>query len=76
LLGVSASVDGDMVGFAIAEVYQGADKETAAEVISLKVLADHADRNMGASLVGHLQKLIGRPLTTGLFLTGTSQSKP
>jgi hypothetical protein len=62
LLGVSASVAGDMVGFAVAEVYQGAENEPLAELISLKVLADHAYQDIEATLVGHLQKLVGRPL--------------
>jgi uncharacterized protein (TIGR03032 family) len=64
LLGVSASVAGDMVGFAIAEVYQGADKETAAEVISLKVMDDYTDLDIEATLLAHLQKLTGKALAS------------
>ena len=51
-----------MVGFALAELYAQGDAEPAAELLSLKVLADYADRNIDATLLKHLQKLVGRPL--------------
>ena len=62
LLGVSASQGGTMVGFAVAEVFTTASAEPAAELISLRVLSPHAKGDMRARLVGHLQKLVGRPL--------------
>jgi uncharacterized protein (TIGR03032 family) len=62
LLGVSASVGGAIVGFAVAELFAIGDAEPVAELISLRVLPAHASGDMQARLVGHLQKLVGRPL--------------
>jgi uncharacterized protein (TIGR03032 family) len=62
LLAVSASVGGTMVGFAVAELFQGADGQPEAELISLRVLPPHDPGDMPARLVMHLQKLVGRPL--------------
>jgi uncharacterized protein (TIGR03032 family) len=62
LLAVSASQGGAMVGFAVAELFQGADGQPAAELISLRVLPPHTQGDMPARLVMHLQKLVGRPL--------------
>ena len=62
LLGVSASVAGEMVGFAVAEHFTPADSETAAELLSLFVLADYRHQGIGTTLVRHLQQLIGKPL--------------
>ena len=64
LLGVSASLAGEMVGFAIAELYAQGNAEPAAELLSLKVLPHYADRNIDAALMKHLQKLVGRPVDT------------
>jgi uncharacterized protein (TIGR03032 family) len=62
LLAVSASVGGTMVGFAVAELFQAADGETKAELISLRVLPPYDPGDMPARLAMHLQKLVGRPL--------------
>lgn len=62
LLGVSASAAGDMVGFAVAEVFQTPDAQTVAELLSLKVLKPYADSGIDATLLAHLQKLVGKPL--------------
>jgi hypothetical protein len=62
LLAVSASQDGAMVGFAVAELYPGADGQPQAELISLRVLPPHDQGDMRARLAMHLQKLVGRPL--------------
>jgi hypothetical protein len=63
VLAVSASVAGDMVGFAVAEVFQTKDAQPAAELLSIKVLAQYAGGVMESTLLQHLQKLVGRPLT-------------
>ena len=62
LLAVSASVGGTMVGFAVAELFQAADGQPQAELISLRVLPLHEPGDMPARLAGHLQKLVGHPL--------------
>jgi hypothetical protein len=63
LLAVSASQGGAMVGLAVAELFHAADGQTRAELISLRVLPAHASGDMPARLVGHLQKLVGQPLS-------------
>ena len=63
LLAVSASQGGAMVGLAVAELFQAADGQTRAELISLRVLPAHASGDMPARLVGHLEKLVGQPLS-------------
>ena len=62
LLGVSASVAGEMVGFAVAEHFVQADSELTAELLSLYVLPAYRQQGIGATLVRHLQKLVGKPL--------------
>lgn len=62
LLGVSASIAGEMVGFAVAEQFTQADSETAAELLSLFVLADYRHQGIGTALVKHLQQLVSQPL--------------
>jgi uncharacterized protein (TIGR03032 family) len=62
LLGVSASVGGDMVGMAVAELFSAQGTEPVAELLSLKVLAPYADGGVESTLLAHLQKLVGRPL--------------
>jgi len=67
LLGVSASVSGDMVGFAIAEHFAQADSEQPAELLSLFVLPACRHQGIGTKLVRHLQKMIGKPLARQSF---------
>ena len=62
LLGISASIDGEMVGFAVAERFSKGDKKPAAELLSLKVLPEYGDSDIEPTLVKHLQKLVGVPL--------------
>lgn len=61
LLGVSASVDGAMVGFAIAEQFIENTLQRA-ELISLFVLPDYRDQGIATALVKHLQQLLAMPL--------------
>lgn len=63
LLGISASVAGEMVGFAVAEQFtqQGAS-EKQSELISLFVLPAYRRRGIGARLVKHLQKQLAAEL--------------
>lgn len=67
LLGVSASVSGEMVGFAVAEHFVQPDSEQVAELLSLFVLPAYRHQGIGTTLVRHLQKLIGKPLTRQSF---------
>jgi GNAT superfamily N-acetyltransferase len=66
LLGVSASVAGEMVGFAVAELgvqsAREADSEPAAELLSLFVLPEYRQQGIGTALDKHLQQLIAQPL--------------
>jgi GNAT superfamily N-acetyltransferase len=67
LLGVSASVNGDMVGFAVAERFMSANKEPAVELLSLYVLPDYRQLGIGTVLIKQLQQLIGLPLVSQSF---------
>jgi hypothetical protein len=63
LLGVSASVMGNMVGFAVAECFTQTDlKQEVAELLSLYVLDDYRHQGIATSMVNYLQQLIGRSL--------------
>jgi uncharacterized protein (TIGR03032 family) len=63
LLGVSASIAGEMVGFAIAEQYMPPHSEQAeAELLSLFVLPNYRHQGIGTTLVKHLQRLVGQLL--------------
>lgn len=68
LLGVSASVAGEMVGFAVAELFIQADSEQAAELLSLLVLPAYRHQGIGTALVSHLQQLVGKPLALAPFI--------
>lgn len=62
LLGVSASVAGEMVGFAVAELFSSVDAfQTETELLSLYVLPAYRHRGIGTRLVKHLQQLVGKP---------------
>ena len=63
LLGVSASVLGDMVGFAVAERFVRSDGQQAAELISLKLLPGYDKPEIESTMVKHLQELMGQPLS-------------
>jgi uncharacterized protein (TIGR03032 family) len=59
LLGVSASVDGEMVGFAIAEQFMVADlQQPCVELLSWFVLPAYRQQGIGSTLLKHLQNLI------------------
>jgi ribosomal protein S18 acetylase RimI-like enzyme len=61
LLGVSASVSGEMVGFAIAESFiEPSSGQQQAELLSLFVLPAYRKQGIGTTLVKHLQQLIGK----------------
>jgi ribosomal protein S18 acetylase RimI-like enzyme len=61
LLGVSASVSGEMVGFAIAESFiEPNSGQQQAELLSLFVLPAYRKQGIGTTLVKHLQQLIGK----------------
>ena len=62
LLGVSASVEGEMVGFAVAEQLTQADASPASELLSLRVLPAYRHQGIATALVKHLQKLMTSPL--------------
>jgi uncharacterized protein (TIGR03032 family) len=62
LLGVSASIHGEMVGFAVAERFSEGSNEAVAELLSLKVLPQVADTGIDARMRKHLQQLIGAAL--------------
>jgi len=63
LLGVSASVGGAMVGFAIAEKWTDTQDQPRAELISLYVLPTHSPEVLAPALSGHLQALVGMALS-------------
>ncbi|MBK8816643.1 MAG: TIGR03032 family protein [Methylococcaceae bacterium] len=62
LFGVSASVDGEMIGFAVAEKYAQPNADLSAELLSLYVVPDYRHQGIGTSLVKHLQKQLGTEL--------------
>lgn len=62
LLGVSASVDGAMIGFAIAEQFEQTNATQVAELLSFYVLPDYRQRGIGKALFNYLQQLVGKPL--------------
>jgi GNAT superfamily N-acetyltransferase len=62
LFGVSASVDGDMVGFAIAEQFVRDDATPASELLSLFVVPAYRHQGIATALVNHLQRLLATPL--------------
>lgn len=62
LLGVSASVDGEMVGFAVAEHYVQDDATPASELLSLLVLPTYRHQGIATFLLRHLQRLLATPL--------------
>uniref|UniRef100_Q3ASM1 N-acetyltransferase domain-containing protein n=1 Tax=Chlorobium chlorochromatii (strain CaD3) TaxID=340177 RepID=Q3ASM1_CHLCH len=69
LLGVSASVNGEMVGFAIGEKFQ-AEGNVTAELISLYVLPTLRSLGIASRLFGELQRAIGQALTDPQRLAG------
>ena len=56
LFGISASVEGSMVGFAVAERVSA----EVAQVISLFVLPTHRRQGIGTRLLGHLEKALAQ----------------
>ncbi len=64
LFGLSASVAGEMVGFAIAEVLAGPHDGATAELLSWYVLPAYRQRGIGRALLTQLQQALGpdRPL--------------
>ncbi|WP_052700635.1 TIGR03032 family protein [Methylocucumis oryzae] len=63
LFGVSASIAGEMVGFAVAEKYATDTAEPAAELLSLFVLPLYRHQGIGTALVKHMEKLLGNAAT-------------
>ena len=63
LLGVSASVGGAMVGFAIAEKWTDTEDQPCAELISLYVLPTHRPEVLAPALSAHLEALVGMALS-------------
>lgn len=61
LLGVSASVDGELVGFAVAEQFIRDDAAQASELLSLLVLPAYRHRGIATALLKHLQQLLAVP---------------
>jgi N-acetylglutamate synthase-like GNAT family acetyltransferase len=60
LLGISASIDGEMVGFAVAEMFTHAESKTVVELLSLFVLPDYRHQGIATSLIKYLQQAIGK----------------
>lgn len=63
LVGASASVGGQMVGLAIAEIFTATDGTVQAEVLSLYVVPTYAEdkqQTVRTSLLNHLQQRVGR----------------
>jgi uncharacterized protein (TIGR03032 family) len=60
LLGISASIDGEMVGFAVAEMFTHAESKTVVELLSLFVLPDFRHQGIATSLIKYLQQAIGK----------------
>ncbi|MDO9169560.1 MAG: TIGR03032 family protein [Methylobacter sp.] len=67
LLAVSASVDGEMVGFAVAEQFIQDDATPASELLSLFVIPAYRDQGIATALVKHLQPLLVQPLAVTAF---------
>ena len=63
LLGVSASLTGTMIGFAVAEQWQQSNGESAAELLSLFVLPSFRHQGIASTLIRQLQRLLGQPLS-------------
>ncbi|NEQ73973.1 MAG: TIGR03032 family protein [Okeania sp. SIO2C9] len=55
LMGISASVAGEMVGLAIAEITPTQENISQAEVLSLFVLPEYRHQGIGTTLVKHLE---------------------
>jgi uncharacterized protein (TIGR03032 family) len=66
LLGVSASVAGDMVGFAVAEQFARDDVTPASELLSLYVVPAYRHQGIASALVKHLQRLLATPLAVSV----------
>jgi uncharacterized protein (TIGR03032 family) len=62
LLGISASVAGNMVGFAVAEQFVQVEAEQTAELLSLYVLPEYRHQGIDTALVNHLQQLVSKSL--------------
>jgi len=73
LLGVSASIDGEMIGFAVAEEFEQEDASTACELLSLLVVPAFRHQGIATALLRHLQKLLSAPLPQPRFLPTTEQ---
>jgi uncharacterized protein (TIGR03032 family) len=67
LVGVSASVAGEMVGFAVAELPAPADSESAAQVLSLFVMPAYRRQGIGSTLIRYLQHNAERPIARPSF---------
>jgi uncharacterized protein (TIGR03032 family) len=62
LLGISASVDGDMVGFAVAELHTPDGSKPVAELLSISVVSHCQDDRVLPTLLRHLENLAGQAL--------------
>ncbi|MEA3642349.1 MAG: TIGR03032 family protein [Lamprobacter sp.] len=67
LLGLSAAIAGELIGFAIAERFQAADGSPQAELISLFVAPAQRRRGIGSGLVARLRQQLDVALTTPLL---------
>jgi hypothetical protein len=67
LLGVSASVDGAMVGFAIAEQFAQNAAPPGSELLSLFVSPTYRHQGIATTLIKHLQPLLAQPFTATPF---------
>lgn len=60
LVGISAAINGTLVGLAVAEQWlDPASQQVAAEVLSLYVVPTYQQRGIDKGLLGHLQRALG-----------------
>lgn len=63
LLGISASIAGEMIGFAVAERFAPVESaQTTTQLLSLFVLTEYGNRAIDTTLINYLQQWINTPL--------------
>lgn len=68
LLGVSASISGEMVGLAVAELFvPSGNEESMAELLSLFVLPAYRHQGIATALVRHLRQFVGKHFISPLL---------
>ena len=62
LLGISASIAGEMIGFAVAERFAPVESAQTTQLLSLFVLTEYGNRAIDTTLINYLQQWINTPL--------------